>query len=93
MVGRANCVAALVSGSSAGRPEPLDALGVARRHQRGRDVEDIIHFYGELLLGAAPSAAFFGRLHKALETKATLDSEIVRRVVLLILASPEAQLG
>ena len=93
VVSRANCVAALVSGSSAGRPEPLDALGIARRHQRGRDLDDIINFYGELLLGAAPRAAFLGRLHKALETKATLDSEIVRRVVVLILASPEAQLG
>jgi uncharacterized protein (DUF1800 family) len=93
VVGRANCVSALVSGSSAGRPEPLDALGIARRHQRGRDLDDIIHFYGELLLGIAPSAAFLGRLHKALEAKATLDSEIVRRVVVLILASPEAQLG
>jgi uncharacterized protein (DUF1800 family) len=93
IVSRANCVAALASGSSAGRPEPLDALGIARRHERGRDLDDIINFYGELLLGAAPSAAFLGRLSKALETKATLDSEIVRRVVVLILASPEAQLG
>ncbi len=93
VVSRANCVAALAGGSSAGRPEPLDALGIARRHQRGRDLDDIINFYAELLLGAPPSAAFLGRLSKALETKATLDSEIVRRVVVLILASPEAQLG
>jgi uncharacterized protein (DUF1800 family) len=92
VVGRANFVAALTSGSSAGRPEPLDASGVARRHQRGRDLDDIIDFFGELLLGDAPGDAFRGRLHKALGTKA-LDSGIVRRVVVLILASPEAQLG
>jgi uncharacterized protein (DUF1800 family) len=92
VVGRANFVVALISGSSAGRPEPLDALGIVRRHQRGRDLDDIIGFYGELLLGAAPSTAFRERLHKALATKA-LDSEVVRRVVVLILASPDAQLG
>ena len=93
VAGRANCVAALVSGSSAGRPEPLDALGLARRHERGRDLDDIIGFYGELLLGASPTTAFRERLNKALKTKAGMDSEIVRRVVVLILASPEAQLG
>ncbi len=93
VAGRANCAAALVSGSSAGRPEPLDALGLARRHQRGRDLDDIISFYGELLLGASPSTAFRERLQKALNSKAGMDSEIVRRVVVLILASPEAQLG
>jgi len=93
VVGRANCVAALVGGSSAGRPEPLNALSIAQRCQRGRDLEEIIGFYGELLLGAPPSAAFRERVHKALGAKAALDSEMVRRVVVLILASPEAQLG
>jgi uncharacterized protein (DUF1800 family) len=93
VVGRANFAAALVGGSSAGRPEPLDALGIAHRHQRDRDLEDIISFYGELLLGAVPSAAFRERLRKALASKAALEPETVRRVVVLILASPEAQLG
>jgi hypothetical protein len=93
VAGRANCAAALVGGGSAGRPQPLDALGLARRHQRGRDLADISNFYGELLLGAAPSAAFLGHLHEALAENRALDSETVRRVVVLILASPEAQLG
>jgi uncharacterized protein (DUF1800 family) len=93
VVGRANCAAALVGGHGAGRPEPLDALALARRHERGRDLEDVIAFYGELLLGTPPSAAFRARLHKALGSKAALEPEMVRRVVVLILASPEAQLG
>jgi hypothetical protein len=93
VVGRANFAAALIGGSSAGRPEPLDALGIARRHQRGGDLEDIIGFYGELLIGTPPSAAFRGRLRKALGDKSALEPEIVRRVVVLILASPEMQLG
>jgi uncharacterized protein (DUF1800 family) len=93
VVARANCVAALVGGSGAGRPEALDALALARRHQRGRDFADAVGFYGELLLGAPPSAALRDRLRKALGAKATLEAETVRRVVVLILASPEAQLG
>jgi uncharacterized protein (DUF1800 family) len=93
VVGRANCVAALVGGSSAGRPEPLDALSIARRYQRGGDLEDIIRFYSELLVGTAPSTALRERLQKALGAKPGLDSETARRVVVLILASPEAQLG
>jgi hypothetical protein len=56
-------------------------------------LEDVIAFYGELLLGTPPSAAFRARLHKALGSKAALEPEMVRRVVVLILASPEAQLG
>jgi uncharacterized protein (DUF1800 family) len=93
VVGRANCVAALVGGSSAGRPQPLDALSLAQRYQRGSDLEDAIRFYGELLLGATPNPAFFSRLHKALGAKTALDPETARRIVVLILASPEAQLG
>jgi uncharacterized protein (DUF1800 family) len=93
VVGRANCAAALLGGSSAGRPEPLDALALARRHERGRDLDDMMAFYGELLLGAAPSAALRSRLVKALGDKTSLEPATARRVVVLILASPEAQLG
>jgi uncharacterized protein (DUF1800 family) len=93
VLGRANLAAALVSGSSAGRPEPFDALDIARRHQHDRDLEEVIGFYGELLLGMPPSAAFRARLHKVLGAKAVLEPETVRRVVVLMLASPEGQIG
>jgi uncharacterized protein (DUF1800 family) len=93
ILGRANFAAALLGGSSAGRPEPLDALGLARRHEHGRDWESVIGFYGDLLLGISPNPAFRQRLHKALGARTTLEAETVRRAVVLILASPEAQLG
>src|SRR5207237_1292092 len=56
-VGRANFAAALVAGPGVGRPEPLDALGLARRHGRGRDIGDLLAFFGELLRGVPPAPA------------------------------------
>jgi uncharacterized protein (DUF1800 family) len=93
VVGRANCAAALVGGSSAGRHQPLDALGLARHHERARDLDDSVNFYSELLLGSSPGSALRARLYKALGTRAAPEPDIVRRVVVLLLASPEAQLG
>jgi uncharacterized protein (DUF1800 family) len=93
VVGRANFAAALVAGHSAGRPEPLDALGIARRHGHGRDLDDVLTFYGELLLGTPPDSALRQRLHKALGPGAGLQPATVRSVVTLFLAAPEGQLG
>ena len=93
VLARANCAAALIGGTSAGRPEPFDALALARRHQRCGDVEEAIGFYAELLLGASPAPPLRARLRKALGAKAALDGETIRRVVVLLLGSPEGQLG
>ena len=91
VVGRANFAAALVGGNGLG--EPLDALKLVGRHHRGGSVVEAIDFYSELLLGTSPTPAFSERLHKALGGTATLVAETARRIVVLILASPEAQLG
>ncbi len=74
VIGRANCAAALVGGSSAGLPNRWTRSALARRHQRGHDLEDVVAFYGELLLGAAPSPAYRERLHKALGAKVDADA-------------------
>jgi RNA polymerase sigma factor (sigma-70 family) len=42
IIGRANYAAALVEGRVSGRPVPLDGVALARRHGRGRDLEDIL---------------------------------------------------
>src|SRR4051794_7850862 len=54
IIGRANYAAALVAGRGVGRPEPLDALGLAARHGRGQGRDAVITFLAELLLGAEP---------------------------------------
>jgi hypothetical protein len=80
-----------VSGDAVGR-RPLDPLGLARRHGRGRDLDDFLTFAGELLLGAAPAPALRQRLLAALAPKRGADAETARRAVALMLASPEAQI-
>ncbi len=90
MIGRANFAADLVRGTLTRDRRPFDAVGWARRHDRGADLADFISFCGDLLLtGARPD----DRVAAALGAKATLTPEAARRAVVLILASPEAQLA
>ncbi len=96
-IGRHNYAVALVGGGDVGRAEPLDALGLAKRHGRGADLESLIAFASELLTGAAPEAAARDRLLTALGRGPgggpSADPETARRAVALVLASPEAQLS
>jgi uncharacterized protein (DUF1800 family) len=92
IISRANYAAALVGGElTAGRP--LDVLALARRHGRGRDVDDLIAFYSQLLLGLEPDKAWRQRLARALPGRQTLDADAARRAVVLILTAPEAHLA
>jgi hypothetical protein len=90
MIGRGNFAAALVNGTLSSPAQPFDALALAKRHGRGGNLRDLIAFYGDLLLtGTRPDE----RITATLGAKATLTAERARRAVLLILASPEAQLA
>jgi uncharacterized protein (DUF1800 family) len=92
VVSRANYAAALVRGELSVPGRPLDVRAVPLRHGRGRDVDDFVVFYSELLLGFDPGTAWRQRLTRALRPTRGLDAETARRAVLLILASPESQL-
>jgi uncharacterized protein (DUF1800 family) len=90
MIARANFAADLVRGTLTRDRRPFDALGWARRHGRGADLADFIAFCGDLLLtGARPA----GRVAATLGANAQLTAETARHAVVLILASPEAQLA
>jgi hypothetical protein len=93
IIGRANYAAALVEGRLWTRPVPLDGIALARRHDRGRDLEDILTFCMELLTGVSPNAAWRQRLLAGLGPKAGLEPDTVRAGIALIVASPEAQLA
>jgi uncharacterized protein (DUF1800 family) len=92
IIGRANYAAALVSGELATRSVRLDGLALARRHERGRDLDDFLAFGAELLTGAPPDAAWGKRLRAALGPKATLDAKTGAAALALTAASPEVQL-
>jgi uncharacterized protein (DUF1800 family) len=88
LIGRANYAAALVDGTRVGRPGPMDALALPRRHGE----RDVIAFYTRLLLGTEPAPAWRARLTAAVDPKGTDEAESARRTVALILAMPEVQL-
>jgi uncharacterized protein (DUF1800 family) len=93
IIGRCNYAASLVEGQPVGRDRPLDALGLAQRYGRGNNLDDAVDFFGELLLGYPPGPAWRKQLQTALGPKPTLTADTVRRAVVLILASPAAQLA
>jgi uncharacterized protein (DUF1800 family) len=93
IIGRANYAAALVEGRLWARPSPVDGIALAKTHERGSDLEDVLTFCTELLTGAPPEAAFRKRLLAALGPKAKLEPGIVRAGIALIVASPEVQMA
>jgi uncharacterized protein (DUF1800 family) len=93
MIGRANYAASLLNGTSARDPEPFDPLALAKRHGRGSDLADVIAFHGELLFGSVPAESLRKRLNVSLGANATTLPDTARRAIILLLASPEAQLA
>jgi uncharacterized protein (DUF1800 family) len=89
LIGRANYAAALVDGRRVGRPGPMDALALARRHGE----KDVVAFTTRLLLGTEPTPAWRARLSAGVDAKGTDEAEAARRTVALILAMPEAQIA
>jgi uncharacterized protein (DUF1800 family) len=93
MIGRANYAAAVVDGGMTRAAEPFDALALPKRYGRGQDLEAVVAFYSELLLGASPNAAWREGLRTSLGPRATATPRTLRRAVALILASAEGQLA
>jgi uncharacterized protein (DUF1800 family) len=93
IIGRANYAAAVVEGRVARCPAAPDLLALARRHGRGRDLDDLMTFYAELLTGAPPDPAWLKRLRAALGAGAGLGPDTVRAAVALLAAAPEAQVA
>jgi uncharacterized protein (DUF1800 family) len=91
LIARANFAAGLVGGTVMPDPEPFDALGLAKKHGRAGTLAALLTFYAELLLGGVPSARWRERLLVGAGAKA--DAATARRLVVLVLASPEAQLA
>jgi hypothetical protein len=93
IIGRYNYAMTLLEGDGVGLPLGVDALGLARRHGHGDNLESIVTFFAELVLGVVPGRAWRERLAAAAAPKETAEPATVRRIAALILSCPEAQLG
>jgi hypothetical protein len=93
IIGRANFAAALVEGRLWREALPLDAIALAQRHGRGRDLDDLLAFTTELLTGLPPDAAWQERLLAALGPQARLAPATARAAIALIAASPQVQMA
>jgi uncharacterized protein (DUF1800 family) len=93
LIGRANFAAALVGGRLQNDPAPLDVLGLAKKHGRAGTLDTLLTFCAELFLGGVPSPRWRQRLLAGLGNRPTLDAESARRIVILVLGSPEGQLA
>jgi hypothetical protein len=93
IIGRANYAAALAEGRLWASHAPLDGLALAKRHGRGRDLDDLLTFAAELLTGTPPGAAWHKRLRDALDPKAELGAEIAHAGIALVATSPEVHMA
>jgi uncharacterized protein (DUF1800 family) len=93
LIGRANFAAALVDGGLGGSPRPFDALALPRRHGRNEDLDSVLAFYAELLLGDVPGPAWCDHLRTSLGSDAKSTPQTLRRLVALVLAWPAAVLA
>jgi uncharacterized protein (DUF1800 family) len=92
-IGRYNYAVSLLDGDNVGLPGAADALGLARKHGCADDLDGVVRFFAELLLGAVPSRAWQERLLAGLGPRAAVEPNTVRRIAALILACPEGQLA
>jgi uncharacterized protein (DUF1800 family) len=83
MIARSNFVSALVDGSNAGRAKPYDPDELAKKYDQPTDANALIAFHCRLLLGGEPTTALTTRLTKGMG----------RKMVSILLAAPEYQLG
>jgi hypothetical protein len=93
MISRANFAAALADGNLSPVPRPFDALALPRRHGRKDDLESVVGFYAELLLGETPGPGWRDSLLASLGTGAKSTPQTLCRAVALTLSAPVAQLA
>jgi uncharacterized protein (DUF1800 family) len=93
LLGRANYVADLVQGRLRRDREPMDLLGLARRHDRARDLTDLARFFAELTFGTIPDDKWADRMLAGLGRGTSLNAETARKIAARTLSSPQASVS
>ncbi len=83
LIARANYAASLVAGPDAGRPAAYDPAALPKKYGFGVDAESVLTFHHRLLFGTDPPA----------DVRRRAAGVGARQVVVMLLSSPEAQLG
>jgi Protein of unknown function (DUF1800) len=91
LIARINLVAALIDGGAIGCAEPLNALGLAERHGAGLGPDELLSWFSRLLLGQEPDSDIRDRILASVKSQP--PAERARRLVAMILSSPDAQLS
>lgn len=95
VIARANFAAALVGGrlNAGSAAEVADLRTLAARHGRGKDSDDALGFFSELVLGRSIEAATCGMILERAARERGSRPERFNRAVALLLSRPEAQLS
>jgi uncharacterized protein (DUF1800 family) len=83
MIARANYTVALLGGRNMGRSAPYDPTALPRKYGFGTDGKSVLTFHHRLLFGTDPTA----------EVRRRTSAADGKKLVTILLSSPEAQLG
>jgi uncharacterized protein (DUF1800 family) len=92
MLGRVKFASELVEGKLLGRQLQFDALAFAERHGRKGNLEEILKFFAELLLGAVPDTSWVQRAAGVIRSGGGNEADMSRRAIACTLSCPETQL-
>jgi uncharacterized protein (DUF1800 family) len=93
LVARINFAAALVNGAARYPAAPAKVLEIVERALGGAEAGPAIRFLSHLLLGLEPPALVQDALRSAVGNSSGLSAESARRAAVILLSSPEAQIG
>ena len=93
LVARINFASALVSGTARYPAAPANVVELVSRSVGGVEAGPGIRFLSHLLLGIEPPDSVQNALRSAVGTGSGLTAESARRAAIVLLSSPEAQIG
>jgi uncharacterized protein (DUF1800 family) len=93
LVARINFASALVDGSVRYPAAPANVLGLIERTVGGAEAGPGIRFLSELFFGTRPPESVQKELESAVPAGSRLTAETARRAAIVLLSSPEAQIG
>lgn len=93
LVARINFAAALVGGTVRYPAAPANVLELVERAVGGAEAGPGIRFLSHLLLGTEPPGSAQKSLQSAVGTASALTADSARQAAIILLSSPEAQIG